>query len=166
MFLGETAKPTRMPIYQSITPAEMTPAPPTDKTSLCGSDHAYTIKKWFGVRRSTWLLFMYMVVYFLYIVGGCLLFATLEQGMEEDIKNSIDQRKKDFVTAHPGLTESDLEKLIDDIMFRGISPKRSDLNNSNWSFGQSLLFTVTVVTTIGKGFYTLTFNILNYRISK
>lgn len=150
MFLGEI-KPMGLTIYQSITPAGITPQPPTDKTSLCGSDRAYTIKKWFGVRRSTWLLSMYLVAYFLFLVGGCLLFSTLEQGAEEELKNGIDQRKKDFVQAHPGVKDADLEKLIDDIMYRGISPKRRDLKNSNWSFGQSLLFTVTVVTTIGYG---------------
>ena len=136
-------------IYQSITPAGITPQQQTDKTSLCGSDRSYTIKKWFGVRRSTWLLSMYMVVYLFFLIGGCVLFSTLEQGAEEDIKNAIDQRKKEFVKAHPGVNDADLEKLIDDIMYRGISPKQRDLTNSNWSFGQSLLFTVTVVTTIG-----------------
>ena len=44
----------------------------------------------------------------------------------------------------------ELEKLLDDILYRGISPRRRDLNRSNWSFGQSFLFTLTVVTTIGK----------------
>ena len=136
-------------IYQSITPAGIDQPLPTDKTALCGSDRGYTFKRWFGVRRSTWLLCMYLVAYFLYLVGGCLLFATLEQGAEDDIKNGIDQRKKEFVEAHPGVKEEDLEKLIDDIMYRGISPKTRDLTNSNWNFGQSFLFTVTVVTTIG-----------------
>ena len=105
------------------------------------------------MRRSTWLLCMYTVAYFFYLVGGCLLFTTLEQGAEDDIKNGIDQRKKEFVAAHPGLKDADLEKLIDDIMYRGISPKTRDLTNSNWNFGQSFLFTVTVVTTIGNSPY-------------
>ena len=92
---------------------------------------------------------MYIMVYFLFLIGGCLLFSTLEQGAEEEIKVSIDKKKKEFVAAHPGVKDADLEKLIDEIMYRGISPKQNDIENSNWSFGQSLLFTVTVVTTIG-----------------
>ena len=43
----------------------------------------------------------------------------------------------------------ELERLLEDILYRGISPRRRDLNRSNWSFGQSFLFTLTVVTTIG-----------------
>ena len=56
----------------------------------------------------------------------------------------------EFIARNPGVAKEDLEKLIDDIMYRGISPRRRDFNNSNWSFGQSFLFTVTVVTTVGK----------------
>ena len=36
-----------------------------------------------------------------------------------------------------------------DITYHGISPLEKSKNNSNWSFGQSFLFTVTIVTTIG-----------------
>jgi len=145
-------QPMGLTIYQSIAPAGIpNQQQPTDKTSLCGSDRSYTIKKWFGVRRSTWLLSMYMIVYFTFLIGGCVLFSSLEHGAEQEIKTAIDQRKKEFVRANPGVKDSDLEKLIDDIMYRGISPKQRDLTNSNWSFGQSLLFTVTVVTTIGYG---------------
>ena len=59
-------------------------------------------------------------------------------------------RKSQFLADHPSVNSADLEKLLDEIMFRGISPKRRDLHRSNWSFGQSFLFTVTVVTTIGE----------------
>ena len=103
-----------------------------------------------GIRRSTWLLSLYIVAYITYLVGGCTLFTCLEQGVEEDIKTGIDLRKNDFIARNPAVSKEDLENLIDDIMYRGISPRRKDFNNSNWSFGQSFLFTVTVVTTVGK----------------
>lgn len=47
------------------------------------------------------------------------------------------------------MTSADLERLLEEILYRGISPRRRDLDRSNWSLGQSFLFTVTVVTTIG-----------------
>jgi len=69
---------------------------------------------------------------------------------ESSLKVDIDDKKKDFIKKHPWVKDDDLEKLLDDIMYQGISPREKDLSTSNWSFGQSLLFTVTVVTTIGK----------------
>ena len=64
--------------------------------------------------------------------------------------SGIEFRKKEFIAQNPEVSREDLEDLIDDIMYRGISPRRKDFNNSNWSFGQSFLFTVTVVTTVGE----------------
>ena len=61
-------------------------------------------------------------------------------------------RKSQFLSEHPTVNPRDLEKLLDDILYRGISPRGRDLQQSNWSFGQSFLFTVTVVTTIGEFF--------------
>ena len=83
-------------------------------------------------------------------------------------QREIHLRKEKFLSDHPDVEQEELENLLEDILFRGISPRRRDLNRqdgqdppyllsdqyivirSNWSFGQSFLFTVTVVTTIGK----------------
>ena len=136
-------------IYQSITPAEKVSQSSDEKSSLCGSGRGYTIKTWCGIRRSTCLLIMYVTAYFVFLVGGSLLFSHLEEDLEKDIKIKIDEKKDEFVKNNPGVNKEDLEKLIDEITYRAISPRAKDLNTSNWSFGQSLLFTVTVVTTIG-----------------
>jgi hypothetical protein len=40
---------------------------------------------------------------------------------------------------------------------KGISVLDDDATQQNWSLGQSFLFTVTVVTTIGKWFWQLKF---------
>ncbi len=40
--------------------------------------------------------------------------------------------------------------LILDITANGLSPLEHGANATNWNFGQSFLFTVTIVTTIGK----------------
>jgi len=134
--------------YESIQPSG---ANADDQTSMCSSNRGYKIRRWMGIRRSTWLLSLYIVAYITYLVGGCTLFTCLEQAVEEDIKTGIDLRKQEFIAQNPEVENEDLEKLLDDIMYRGISPRRRDYNNSNWSFGQSFLFTVTVVTTVGYG---------------
>lgn len=123
-----------------------------DEASLCSTgSRGYRIKRWLGVRRSTWLLALYVAAYFSYLLGGCVLFAVLEQEVEKDVKTNIELRKSEFLSAHPDVTSADLERLLEEILYRGISPRRRDLNRSNWSLGQSFLFTVTVVTTIGYG---------------
>ena len=65
------------------------------------------------------------------------------------LQTNIELRKSEFLSAHPDVTSADLERLLEEILYRGISPRRRDLDRSNWSLGQSFLFTVTVVTTIG-----------------
>ena len=138
-------------IYQTITPAETTLQSIEKNGPDCTSGkRGYSIKTWCGVRRSTCLLSIYVIAYFLFLIAGSILFSNLEQSAEESIKIDIDDKKKEFIKKHPWVKDDDLEKLLDDIMYRGISPREKDLSTSNWSFGQSLLFTVTVVTTIGK----------------
>jgi hypothetical protein len=53
------------------------------------------------------------------------------------------------------LSDDDLEKLIEEVVKasnRGVSAARNASGEPNWSFGQSLFFSSTVVTTIGKNF--------------
>ena len=58
-----------------------------DDSSLCSTgSRSYRIKRWLGVRRSTWLLALYVAAYFSYLLGGCVLFAVLEQEVEKDVK--------------------------------------------------------------------------------
>lgn len=139
--------------YQSIVPA-LPPqhmAEASEQTGLCGPSRGYTIRRWMGVRRSTWLLSIYIVAYLMYLFGGCMIFTTLEQGAEEKLKWEIASQKAKFLARHRGVQEQELEHLIESILFRGISPLQRDLNSSNWKFGQSFLFAVTVVTTVGYG---------------
>ena len=61
-----------------------------DDSSLCSTgSRGYRIKRWLGVRRSTWLLALYVAAYFSYLLGGCVLFAVLEQEVEKDVKVGV-----------------------------------------------------------------------------
>lgn len=49
--------------------------------------------------------------------------------------------------------DDDLESLLDEVIRAnslGVSASRNVSGNHNWSFGQSLFFSSTVVTTIGE----------------
>lgn len=49
-------------------------------------------------------------------------------------------------------SDDDLEELIDDILKindKGVSVLRNATGDLNWSFGQALIFSATVITTIG-----------------
>lgn len=55
-------------------------------------------------------------------------------------------------------SDDDLEKLIEEVVKasnRGVSAARNASGEPNWSFGQSLFFSSTVVTTIGNNFVSI-----------
>jgi potassium channel subfamily K protein 1 len=61
------------------------------------------------------------------------------------------------------LADDDLEKLIEEVVKasnRGVSAARNASGEPNWSFGQSLFFSSTVVTTIGTNFVSICSNSL------
>ena len=125
--------------------------PMEEDTPLLSHRKAHTIKRWLGTRHSSLQLSLYVVAYFSYLVVGCLLFIYLEKETEEEIKMVIQRRKTDFLNDNPGVYEEELETFIEDIINLGVSPLKKDKANPNWSFGQSFLFTVTIVNTIGYG---------------
>lgn len=54
-------------------------------------------------------------------------------------------------------TDDELEKFITEVLkasSRGISGLRNATSEPNWTFGQALFFSTTVVTTIGKTLFT------------
>jgi hypothetical protein len=65
------------------------------------------------------------------------------------------------------LSDDDLEKLIEEVVRasnRGVSAARNVSGEPNWSFGQSLFFSSTVVTTIGNYFVLSTAVIQNCQL--
>ncbi len=61
----------------------------------------YAYRKWCGVRRSTWLLAIYIVTYVSFLVVGGYLMALLEGDNEKRLKGEVHQKKKDFLEKYP-----------------------------------------------------------------
>lgn len=126
--------------------------------TLCGanltSPKGYSIRRWCGVRRSSCFLALYIVTYIAYLVGGGFLFRYLEKEFETNNKVEVVRIKSEFVKRHPDVSDESLEEFLEQITTVKASPLARNKNDSDWSFGQSFLFTVTVVTTIGYGHVT------------
>ena len=118
-------------------------------------DDDYELKKWCGVRRSTVLFVFYFVSYFAYLILGGYVMAMLETPHEINLKADVKKMKETFLQDNPHVNRSEFEQLllkISELHSQGIGFSDSDLESNNWSIGQSLLFTVTVVTTVGNVF--------------
>ena len=81
----------------------------------------------------------------------------LEADTEKSLRIEAIKRKSDFMMKNPSINGSELEEFLDFVLRsnqQGISVLDNDAYEQNWSLGQSFLFTVSVVTTIGYGHIT------------
>lgn len=111
----------------------------------------------FGKARFTFLLVIFILFYAFYLVSGALVFSALEAPLENQIRLDVIRAKADFIAKNPGVADDDLEALLDEVIKasnRGVVASRNMSGGPNWSFGQSLFFSSTVVTTIGYGHVT------------
>jgi len=109
-----------------------------------------------ALRKSNIRLIVLGLFYALYLVIGASIFSAIEGPQEKTLVKALREQRDDFLKAHQMcLKEADLEEFIVKIVQatnRGISAVRNvTSSNPNWSFGQSLFFAGTVITTIGYG---------------
>jgi len=145
-----------------------TPLLPPRSGSDSGSS-TYKTKKWCGIRRSTCLLTLYIIAYIIYIIAGSVVFAVLETiGQDDDFEDlertaaKVSSLKKALLTKCPDI-ESELDSIVESSS--GLVTSRSlshwpffgrpydevDEDFQKWSPGSTILFTVSVLTTVGYG---------------
>ncbi|XP_023727351.1 potassium channel subfamily K member 1 isoform X3 [Cryptotermes secundus] len=110
-----------------------------------------------GLNRSTARLLVLAAFYILFLVLGAAIFSAIEGPEEAQRVKQLRQLRRDFLLDHKCVRDDDLEKLIEEVVKasnRGVSAARNASGEPNWSFGQSLFFSSTVVTTIGYGHVT------------
>lgn len=74
-----------------------------ETSSSARSDYYYEYKKWCGIRRSTWLLTLYVVSYITYLVLGGLAMARLERETELGLKEKARGAKEVFLLENPSV---------------------------------------------------------------
>ena len=112
----------------------------------------YKYKRWCGVRRSTCLLTLYIVFYAVFILFGAIVMMALEEENLRQLKQQATHLKSDFAATN-AVNETKLEEFITEVLqFKGagVSILDKDLEKKEWIFGEGILFSVTLLTTIGK----------------
>ncbi|XP_055842110.1 potassium channel subfamily K member 1-like isoform X1 [Episyrphus balteatus] len=125
-------------------------APPASCTLVIGRDRE-TLRK-----ENVWFMF-FMFLYAMYLVIGSLCFQAIETPVAHNATIDVLRRRTEFLLKYPQIYDDDLEEFLQAVITandRGISPLRNASNDLNWSFGQALFFSSTVVTTIGYGHVT------------
>ncbi|XP_050436248.1 potassium channel subfamily K member 1-like isoform X1 [Adelges cooleyi] len=110
-----------------------------------------------GLRRSTFFCVNYVILYMVFIAAGAAVFARFEQPHEDDLIRHLKLSKMEFIRKNPNLNHESMEIFIKEVLAasnRGVSAANNVSGEPNWSFGQSLFFACTVITTIGYGHVT------------
>ncbi|CAH1791764.1 unnamed protein product [Owenia fusiformis] len=92
-----------------------------------------------------------------YIVIGASILSAVEGPLEQHLKQHLKTVRKKFLTQFPCVPDAELENFIVEVIEannRGVSAVANVTKDPNWSFGQSLFFACTILTTIGYGHVT------------
>ncbi|XP_045177470.2 potassium channel subfamily K member 1-like isoform X4 [Mercenaria mercenaria] len=108
-----------------------------------------------GHKKNTLRFGIFCVIYIAYVILGGFGFMLVESPLETSIRHDVRILRQTFKEKATCITDAELEEFIVKIVRatnRGISAVRNvTSSNPNWSFGQSLFFAGTVITTIGYG---------------
>jgi len=91
------------------------------------------------------------------LVLGAFIFGLIEKPREEALRVHIRTLREEFLEDNSCVTDEELENFIVEIIAandRGVSAVGNVSSEPNWSFGQSIFFAGTVLTTIGYGHVT------------
>lgn len=95
------------------------------------------------------------VFYLMYLFLGAAIFSAIEFSNERRLIDTLKSKRQEFLQKHKAcITDAELEAFIKQIVDannRGISAMTNLTVEPNWSFGQAVFFSGTVLTTIGYG---------------
>lgn len=106
------------------------------------------------LNKTTIRLFGLIVFYLVYLFIGAAIFSSIEYSNEKEIIDDLKSKRQQFYQKVKSCDVSDayLESFITKILeanSKGISAINNLTVEPNWSFGQAVFFSGTVLTTIG-----------------
>lgn len=108
-----------------------------------------------NVSQTTYRLCGLCIFYLIYLFIGAAIFSAIEYTNEKEMINQLKTKRHEFLQRNKKcLNDTELELFISRILqanSRGISAINNLKVEPNWSFGQAVFFSGTVLTTIGYG---------------
>lgn len=95
-----------------------------------------------------------ILVYFIYVVLGGVIFHFIETPNETEVKSHSLNASRAFLVKYPCVSPAELEKFVKTILQaydQGVIQTNETSSTSNWDIGSAIFFSSTIVTTIGYG---------------